>query len=105
LTNSAEFQALFRRGKRIDRPLMVVLWRETAEPRRVGVAVSRQVRGAVGRNRVRRRLREAYRRARGAGTRRNDLVIVGRPGVLRAPFETLVGELRGVLAAVVSESQ
>src|SRR6266850_1440898 len=36
LTTSAEFQALFQRGKRIDRPSMVVLWRVTAEPRRAG---------------------------------------------------------------------
>ncbi|PYM76423.1 MAG: ribonuclease P protein component [Candidatus Rokuibacteriota bacterium] len=59
LTTSTEFQALFQRGKRIDRPSMIVLWRETTEPRRAGFAVSRQIRGAVQRNRARRRLREA----------------------------------------------
>src|SRR5207244_9779992 len=43
LTSSADFQALFQRGKRIDRPSMIVLWQATDEPRRAGFAVSRQV--------------------------------------------------------------
>ena len=56
LTTSAEFQALFQRGRRIDRPALIVLWREATEPTRVGFAVSRQVKNAVQRNRARRRL-------------------------------------------------
>src|SRR5438132_9792171 len=66
LTTGADFQALFQRGKRIDRPSMTVLWRATEEPRRAGFAVSRQIRGSVQRNRARRRLREAYRAMRSA---------------------------------------
>lgn len=79
---------------------MIVLWRETAEPRRAGFAVSRQVPGAVQRNRVRRRLREAYRVTRAAAPSRTALVIVGRPAALREPFERLAGELRDALAAI-----
>src|SRR5207253_9491171 len=100
LTTSAEFQALFQRGKRIDRPSMIVLWRATAEPRRAGFAVSRQVRGAVQRNRARRRLREAYRAMRDAAPAHAALVIIGRPGALREPFTALATELRGALAAI-----
>src|SRR5256886_5947953 len=36
LTSSADFQALFQRGKRIDRPSIIVLWQATDEPRRAG---------------------------------------------------------------------
>jgi ribonuclease P protein component len=100
LTTGAEFQALFQRGKRIDRPSMIVLWRATAEPRRAGFAVSRQVRGAVQRNRARRRLREAYRATRDTAPAHAALVIIGRPGALRAPFATLASELRGALALI-----
>ena len=102
MTTSADFQALFQRGKRIDRPSMIVLWRETVVPRRAGFAVSRQVRGAVARNRVRRRLREAYRAARDAAPPGVDLVIVGRPGALRARFAALVAELRAALATIAA---
>jgi ribonuclease P protein component len=100
LTTSAEFQALFQRGKRIDRPALIVLWRESTEPTRVGFAVSRQLRLAVQRNRARRRLREAYRAARDAAPARADLVVIARPAVLREPFPTLLGQLRHALAAI-----
>jgi ribonuclease P protein component len=62
--------------------------------------VSRQIRGAVRRNRAKRRLREAYRVARGAAPARVALVVVGRPGALREPQTTLVAELREALGAI-----
>ena len=85
LTSNSEFQTLFRHGQRIDRPLMVVLWRQTdSDPaRRAGFTVSRQVRGAVARNRVKRRLREAYRATRDAAPLRASLVVIGRPAMLQ----------------------
>lgn len=79
---------------------MIVLWRATAEPRRAGFAVSRQIRGAVQRNRARRRLREAYRAMRSAGPTHAALVIIGRPAALRQPFSVLTDEMRGALAAI-----
>jgi ribonuclease P protein component len=100
LTTSAEFQALFQRGKRIDRPSMILLWRPTAEPRRVGFAVSRVVRGAVQRNRARRRLREAYRATREAAPTHAALVIIGRPAALREPLTELAREMREALGAI-----
>jgi len=100
LTTSAEFQALFQRGRRIDRPALIVLWREASEPTRVGFAVSRQVKNAVQRNRARRRLREAYRASRDAAPTQARLVIVGRPAALTAPFSVLAGQLRTALGAI-----
>lgn len=100
LTTSAEFQALFQRGKRIDRPALIVLWQESNESTRVGFAVSRQLRLAVQRNRVRRRLREAFRAARDVAPARAALVVIGRPAALREPFAALLGQMRQALAAV-----
>ena len=100
LTTSAAFQALFQRGRRIERPALIVLWREAAEPTRAGFAVSRQLKTAVQRNRARRRLREAYRASRDAAPAHAALVIVGRPAVLTEPFGALTAQLRGALAAI-----
>jgi ribonuclease P protein component len=77
-----------------------VLWREATEPTRVGFAVSRQLRHAVERNRVRRRLREAYRATRAAAPARAALVVIGRPAALQAPFEVLVEQMRSALGAI-----
>jgi ribonuclease P protein component len=100
LTTRADFQALFQRGKRLDRPSMTILWRESVDARRVGFAVSRQVRSAVERNRVRRRLREAYRATREAAPARGALVVIGKLSALSEPFKTLTSEMRGALAAI-----
>ena len=102
MTTSAEFQALFQRGKKIDRPSCLVLWAETGRPRRVGFAVSRQLKRAVDRNRIRRRLREAYRRARVSAPAGVALVVVGKKRVQGVEFEALVAELSGAFSAMAS---
>jgi len=65
--------------------------------------VSRQVRGAVGRNRVKRRLREAYRATRGEAPAGVTLVIIGRPPAMIAPMKTLIGEMRQALGTIPGE--
>ena len=63
--------------------------------------MSRQVRGAVRRNRIRRRLRDACRRLDLAGASA-DVVLVGRPRALACPFEDLVRETAAALGAIRS---
>ena len=100
MTSRADFQALFQHGKRIDRPSLIVLWRASDGRRRAGFTVSRTVRGAVRRNRVKRRLREAYRVSQAAAPSSVDLVVVGRPVVLRAEFAALLRDMRAALGEV-----
>ena len=66
---------------------------------RVGVTVSRQVKGSVDRNRARRRLREAARASLiegGSGARRRgiryDVVLIARPAALTVRFADLKEE-------------
>ena len=69
---------------------------------RIGVTTSRQVRGAVVRNRARRRLREATRVALLADDSADrlqgniDVVLIARPGALELPFEKLAEEVARV---------
>jgi ribonuclease P protein component len=102
LTSGAEFQALFQHGKRVERPSMIVLWRPTDGSRRAGFAVGRQIRGAVLRNRTRRRLREAYRGARDVAPTDVELVVIGRPGALTVSLSGLIEEMRGALRAMAA---
>ena len=100
LTRGAEFQALFQRGKRVERPSMIVLWRATANARRAGFTVGRQLSGAVVRNRARRRLREAYRAARNVAPSNVDLVIIGRRPALTADLRVLIEDMRTAFRAM-----
>jgi ribonuclease P protein component len=79
LRTRAEFDRAFRRGVRLAGPLFVLI----AVPNgtgvdRLGLAVSRRVGGSVVRNRVRRMLRESFRRKQDAVSGGHDLVIVAQ---------------------------
>ena len=62
--------------------------------------MSRQLNHAVDRNRVRRRLRAAYRAARGFAPEGTMMVVVGKKRVLEMKFSGLVDELQGAFSAM-----
>ncbi len=95
LRRSAEFQAVFQHGSRLERPNFIALWRRAAT-RRVGFAVSRQLRSAARRNRARRRVREAYRQVRALIAQDVEMVVVARASAATRPFPELVEEMRRV---------
>lgn len=77
-----------------------MLWRETQAPRRAAFAVTRSLRGAVRRNRARRRLREAYRAAREAAPGQVALVVIAKRGALDEPLPALTTQLAAALSAI-----
>ena len=77
----------------------MLLWVPRGGPARAGFAVSRQIRGAVRRNRARRRLRAAYRRLGPAKLRGMDAVFVARAWALETPLDELRAEMASALAA------
>jgi ribonuclease P protein component len=99
LRRAAEFQAVFQHGSRHERPSFIALWQRAAE-RRVGFAVSRQIRGAVARNRARRRLREAYRRIRPHMPVDVAVILIARPIAATRAFPDLVEDLRRLAEAL-----
>ena len=66
----------------------------------MGFAVSRQLRGAVQRNRARRRIREAYRQIRAQMADGIALVVVARPSAGTRPFSELVEDMRRLAEAL-----
>jgi ribonuclease P protein component len=100
LTDKQDFQAVFRYGKRIERHTLIAIWRDSAPAARAGFAVTRHIRGAVDRNRARRRLREAYRRADAPRTEGVDVVFVARPPALTSPFVAVRQDVGSAMAAI-----
>jgi len=98
LRRPSEFQTVFQQGKREECQGFVALWSRGGGGRKVGFAVSRRVRGAVNRNRARRRLREAYRQQQHLMPDALHVVFVGRYTTLTEPFERLVGEMQRMMA-------
>jgi len=93
----AEFDRVFAHGRRTASPLMALHWHDDGAPPRLGLAVSRKVdRTAVGRNRIKRQLREQFRLLR-PQLRPGAYVMVARPQAAAAAGPALRDGLRALL--------
>lgn len=95
-----DFDRVFKAGRRAGLPILALHWHrpdDEAPIARLGLAVSRKVDPhAVGRNRIKRTLREAFRRLRGE-LAPGDYVLVARPGAAAASREALVAAFLDLL--------
>jgi ribonuclease P protein component len=93
----AWFEKVYGEGRRIFSANITVFYRRRQEPPasgpRVGITVSRAMGGAVKRNRIRRRLREAVRMNLAALTAAVDIVINPKRTAETSDFRQLVGEV------------
>ena len=75
----ADFDRIFQHGRRIATPVLALHWQVVDTGPRLGLAVSRKVDpNAVGRNRIKRALRETFRHHRDQ-LANGDYVVVARP--------------------------
>ena len=80
----ADFDRVFGEGRRTGTPLLALHLLRDGQPARLGLAVSRKVdRRAVGRNRIKRALREEFRALR-AALPAAAYVVVARPAAATA---------------------
>ena len=93
----SDFDRIFQHGRRVALPVLALHWQPSDVPARLGLAVSRKVDPhAVGRNRIKRVLRDTFRRLReqlAAG----DYVVVARPAAARITGPELVAAFQGLL--------
>lgn len=69
---------------------------------RIGITVSKKVGGAVLRNRVKRWIRDCYRRRRPEFPSGFDLVVVARPPAARADHAAVCGELTSLARRLIA---
>lgn len=98
LTARRQFVEVYDRGNRVRRSSFAVFGLPNDLGRcRLGLTVTRRVGSAVTRNRVKRRLRDVFRRRRGELPGSLDLVVNAYSSILEMPLERVEREL---LAAV-----
>ncbi len=93
-----EFVALQRDGRRQSAPHFIVITSATPGPHvRLGITTSRKVGNAPERNRIRRLVREFFRRHRTRIAAPCDLVVIARPGADALSYADVVDELSRAL--------
>jgi len=96
----AEYGRAFEAGRRTSHPAMSLHWLRDEQPARLGLAVSRKVDpDAVGRNRIKRQLREQFRHLR-ARLAPGAYVVVARPPAAAMPNP----ELRATFIALLQRA-
>lgn len=97
LRTKSDFQRVFADGRKVVAPEVVVHAAQgQPEAGRLGIVVSKRNGGAVERNRLRRRLREAV-KACGGVPRGYDVVVIARPAGKQAGFDRLKDRLWKIL--------
>jgi ribonuclease P protein component len=110
LVRHADFERVYKQGRRHFSPSLTVLYRArddeasgaqpTAKGLRIGFTVGRALGGAVQRNRMKRRLREAVRLSHLPAGVNADVVINPKKTVLTAEFETVLNEVRRAFVVI-----
>lgn len=106
LLKHSDFERVYKQGRRHFSPHMTVFYllqaADTAPQKcaRVGFTVGRVLGGAVDRNRIKRRLREAVRLQRSSVKGAVDIVINPKKSILRLEFATLLEEVGRAFDAI-----
>lgn len=106
LRRRADYLRCYRTGRRLHSSLATLHTAPNQEGHpRLGITASRKVGGAVVRQRLKRRVREIYRRWEGRGRLpAADLVVHLKPAAAAADFAGLAKELRRLLGLAVRRS-
>ena len=93
IRSSHEISSIFENGRFLRGRFFDLIWMGDKH-RQVAFAVSKRVRTAVSRNRIKRRLREAYRLEKNGFQENVQLVLIGHEKVLPAAFDDLRREMQ-----------
>ena len=101
LLRHADFERVYKQGRRHFSASLTVFYLARAEAGlRVGFTVGRALGGAVDRNRMKRRLREAVRFTRPVSGINADVVINPKKSLLSTDFQVVVGEVRRAFGVI-----
>jgi len=98
LKRKKEFRYTYRAGKSVPGHLTVLVYTKNRQSKtRVGFSVSKKIGGAVQRNRVKRRLREAITPLLPSLKPGYNIIFIARSPLLEAPFQSISGGISSQL--------
>jgi ribonuclease P protein component len=97
LSKSSDFKRVFGKGKRTATPLFVIYSLRNHLPySRLGIQVKARIGTAVRRNRIKRIVREVFRRLKGDPTESLDLVLVAEKALRESSYHVFETEFHKV---------
>lgn len=97
LTKNLEYKRVYRSGRRWSSPFFTMYIKKNhLGHSRLGVSVSKKVGKSVVRNKVKRRVKEAFRKNIGNISKGNDIVISAKPPVVNLNFDRIEQELKSL---------
>ncbi|HIR69479.1 MAG: ribonuclease P protein component [Oscillospiraceae bacterium] len=98
LKRNKQFRQVYRKGKSVAcRELVLIYAKNRSDMVHVGFSVGKKLGNSVVRNRVKRRLREAFRPNLPLLLPGFDLIVIARDAARDAPFSSLADSLRYLL--------
>lgn len=94
-----EFERIQSRGRKLHAPHFILIYEKSkSPPARLGITITTKVEPrSVGRNRIKRRIREIFRLNKHSLRDPLDLVIIGKQGVSECTYKEIEQELLGTL--------
>lgn len=99
-----EYRLVQTHGRRVQAPHFVLMVRARGDDgaARLGITVTRKVANAVGRNRVKRVVREVFRKNRALFPTGADVVVLAKSGAPKLGYAEVLGEIAKVSPALFS---
>ncbi len=95
LKRNKQFRQVYRKGKSLSTRYFVLIYSKSrADKIHVGFSVSKKLGNSVVRNRIKRRLREAFRPLISEASPGYDLIFIARDAAKEAEFTALCGSMR-----------
>jgi ribonuclease P protein component len=89
-----DFVRVQKRGRKLHtRSLLILIYPNRLSRNRIGIAVSKKYGNSVQRNRIKRLIRELFRRNRGMFTAKSDIVVVPKRVRHTVTYDLLLEEL------------
>lgn len=98
LKRNKTFRYVYRRGKSVPSRMLVMIYNKSKTGMvKVGFSVSKKIGNSVTRNRVKRRLREAFRPLIPEIMPGYDIIFIARDAVVEAEFDSIGRSMYGML--------
>ncbi|MCR4430274.1 MAG: ribonuclease P protein component [Tepidanaerobacteraceae bacterium] len=98
LTKNFEFKNVYRAGRRFSCPYFnIYIKKNNLEATRLGVSISRKIGKSVVRNRIKRRIKEAFRRNMNSIKKGFDIVISVKKEMIQLDYESIKREMKNIL--------